>query len=57
MTNRYYFDTSALIKLYKEEDNSDLRTIDTNIIIQKLEENIKLRDTPAQKRFLKFIKS
>ena len=40
----------------QDEQNTNLRNLNTNIIIQKLEENIKFRDLSAKKRFEKLIK-
>lgn len=34
-------------------EDSDLRAVDTNMIIKKLEENIKLREMDIEKRFKK----
>lgn len=36
-----------------ESDVADLRTMDSDIVIKKLEESIKLREMPIEKRILK----
>ena len=36
-----------------DKDFLDLRTLDTNIIIKHLEENVKLREMPIEKRLKK----
>ena len=43
-------------KVYKEEETLDLRTVETNIIINKLEENMKVRELPVKKRLSRLIK-
>ena len=37
----------------EEENNIDLRTVDTDVVIQKLESSIKLRETPLHKRMFR----
>lgn len=42
-------------ELKMSEEFLDLRTAEKNIILQKLDENIKLRELPVDKRFKKQI--
>jgi len=44
-------------QFFKEEaQTEDLRSLDSNLIINKLEESIKLRDLSAKKRFEMLVK-
>ena len=39
------------MKVFREDEVMDLRTLDTNVIMEELERNIEMRDTPIEKRF------
>ncbi len=39
------------------EDYIDLRTLDTNVIVEHLEYNLKLRELPVEKRIAEKIKN
>lgn len=43
-------------KTQLSEEFLDLRTIDNNVIIQELEENIKLRELPIEKHIKKSLR-
>lgn len=49
-------ETSKLAPTFKLADNLDLRTLDTNVVLQHLDEQIRLREMPVEAHLKKALK-